>query len=99
MDNLFFLVLCMGIVTYIPRLLPMVFLKDISLPPFINRFLKFIPYAALGSLIFPGFLTSTGSYGSAIVGGLIAIGLSYNNVNLMLVVLGAIAGAYFGGLF
>lgn len=92
--SLLLLVIGMGLVTYIPRMLPMVLLQDIKLSPFLNRFLQFIPYAAIGALIFPGILTSTSSTDSAVFGGLIAAMLAYFRLNLMLVVLGGITAVY-----
>ncbi|NLK73153.1 MAG: AzlD domain-containing protein, partial [Clostridiales bacterium] len=66
----FLLLVFMLLVTYIPRMLPLVLLRDIKLHPFLDRFLKFIPPAVLGALIFPGILTSTGNLASAIAGGI-----------------------------
>lgn len=91
-DNLWLVVLGMGAVTYIPRMLPLVLLNNIKLPPRVNSFLRFIPYAALSSLIFPGVLHSTGSVDSAAAGSLAAVALALLRVNIMLVVLGGIAG-------
>ncbi len=89
----------MALVTYIPRMLPMVLLRDIKLSPFLNRFLKFIPYAAIGALVFPGLLYSTGSTASALAGGLVSAILAFFRLNLMLVVLGGIAGVYLWNMF
>jgi len=93
-DHLWLVVLLMGLVTYIPRMLPQVFLKDIRLSPFLRNSLGFVPYAVLGALIFPGVLTSTGSSGSAIAGGLVATFLAYVRLNIVIVVFGGIIGAY-----
>ncbi len=92
MDSLVLLVLAMGAVTYIPRMLPMVLLQNLKLPAFLNRFLEFIPFAAIGALIFPGILSSTGDTASAVAGGAVSAMLAYLQLNLMLVVLGGIAG-------
>jgi branched-subunit amino acid transport protein len=48
----------MFLVTYIPRLLPFLFAGQLSLPPWVQKWLKFFPYAALGALIFPGILNA-----------------------------------------
>lgn len=88
------LVLTMGIVTYIPRMLPMVLLNGVKLPVRLRTFLSFIPYAALGALIFPGILSSTGSTGSAAFGFATAIVLSLAKLNVMIVVTGGIAAVY-----
>ena len=46
----------MFLVTFLPRLIPFVFARQLDLPPWIKKWLKFFPYAALGALIFPGIL-------------------------------------------
>ncbi len=49
----FFLVLGMGIVTYIPRFLPLFFFTNRPLPPWLEEGLDFLPAAILGALVFP----------------------------------------------
>lgn len=97
-EHLWILVVTMGIVTYIPRMLPMVFLRNMHLPPLLNSFLQFVPYATLGALIFPGILSSTGSVDSALVGGAAAFVLAINKLNLMVVVLGGILTVFLYGM-
>lgn len=94
--NLIYLVLAMAIVTYIPRMLPLVLLQNSCLPRYIREFMGFIPYAALGALIFPGALSSTGNGNleSASVGCIIAILMAWWEMNLIFVVVGGIAGAF-----
>lgn len=94
MISLFLLVLAMAFVTYIPRLVPLLWLRDIKLPPLLKRFLLFTPYAVLASLIFPGILQATNSLMSALAGGVVAVVLALFRANLMLVVIGSIAGVY-----
>jgi len=84
----------MALVTYLPRLAPLLFLRDIALSPFMKRFLRLIPYAVLASLIFPGILSATSTLSSALVGGMVAIGLAFCRVNLVIVVIGSVAGVY-----
>jgi branched-subunit amino acid transport protein len=48
----------MFLVTYIPRLVPFLFASQLDLPPWVRKWLRFFPYAALGALIFPGILTA-----------------------------------------
>ena len=50
------LVLGMAVVTYLPRLLPMLLLSTDKLPSFLKRFFDFVPYAVLTTLIFPEIL-------------------------------------------
>lgn len=92
------LVLGMGVVTYLPRMVPIVFLNNVRLPRFWQSFLGFTPYAALGALIFPGILFSTGDMYSAIFGGLISLMLALTRMNITLVVLGGIAAVYMWNL-
>lgn len=92
MTDLVVIVLLMSVVTYIPRLLPMAFLSRLELPSPLKAFLKHIPYAALGALIFPGILDSTGNRLSAAVGGAISVILAYFRLNVIFVVFGGIAG-------
>mgnify|MGYP006296794335 FL=1 len=99
MNNLWILVIGMAVVTYIPRMVPMVVLSEIELPPFMKRFLEFIPVAVLSSLIFPGILFSTDSMGSAISGGIISIIMAYFEINLLLVVISGILGVLGWQLF
>lgn len=94
--NLIYLVFAMALVTYVPRMLPMVLLQNVNLPIYIKQFMKLIPYAALGALIFPGVLTSTGAdhMEPAIVGCSMAVLLAWFETNLIIVVAGGIAGAW-----
>jgi len=48
----------MGIVTYIPRLIPIIFLSQRELPQWLLDWLDYIPAAILSALIFPAILTS-----------------------------------------
>lgn len=85
----------MALVTYIPRMLPMVLLQNVNLPSYVKQFMKLIPFAALGALIFPGVLNSTGAnqIEPAIVGCSMAILLAWFEMNLIIVVAGGITGA------
>lgn len=99
MEGLVYLIIGMAIVTYLPRMIPLVILQDLRLPKQLKRFFEFIPFAILGALIFPGILYSTDSIESALVGGLVAVIVAYFNINLILVVFSGIAGAYLWSYF
>lgn len=88
------LVVTMALVTYIPRMIPMVLLNGVKLPKRLRTFLGFIPYAALGALIFPGILSSTGDTASAACGFGVSILLALAKLNVMIVVAGGIAAVY-----
>ncbi|HEY9595523.1 MAG TPA: AzlD domain-containing protein [Spirochaetia bacterium] len=47
----------MCVVTFVPRVIPLLLGRDLALPRWVKRWLSFFPYAALGSLIFPGILS------------------------------------------
>jgi branched-subunit amino acid transport protein len=98
MTSLILLVIGMGLVTYIPRMLPMVFLQKVELPMRLKRFLEFVPYAVLASLIFPDILYSVENSEAAIAGAGTAIVLAAFRVNLIIVVIGGIAGVFIGDL-
>ncbi len=99
MNNTLLVVLGMAMVTYIPRMLPMVLLKNLRLQPRVKRFLSFIPFAALGALIFPEILYSTDSVPSSLVGAFFALGVALCSKNLILIVLSGIFGSFFYQLF
>ena len=94
MMSLFLLVLGLALVTYLPRLVPLLWLKELALPAYMKRFLSFIPYAVLASLIFPGVLSSTTTTTAALFGGVVATTLALLRVNLVVVVIGAVFGVY-----
>jgi branched-subunit amino acid transport protein len=56
---IYWMIFGMFVVTYVPRMLPLVLTKDLHFPPIVEKWLSFIPYAALGALIFPGVMTVT----------------------------------------
>ncbi|TYR79757.1 AzlD domain-containing protein [Priestia megaterium] len=86
------IIIGMALVTYIPRLLP-VFVGG-SMPPWVERWLKCVPYAALAALIFPGILSIDErpivGLGSAVV----CIVLAYFRVHILLIMIFAIATSF-----
>ena len=52
------LVLGMGIVTYLPRWVPLIFLSRRRLPELLRLWLDFIPAAVLSALILPALVTT-----------------------------------------
>lgn len=85
------IVIGMSLVTMIPRMIPAFIVDKLQFRPWINKWLNAIPYAALGALIFPGILTVKSEEPHiGIIGGIIAIVLSYIGLNIILVVIGAI---------
>lgn len=55
-NNIYILILGMMVVTYLPRLIPFLIMNNKKIPYKFELFLGYIPYAALGALIIPGFI-------------------------------------------
>ena len=93
----FIAVLLMALVTYIPRVLPiLVFRKEIK-NKYIKSFLRYVPYAVLGALTFPDIFSSTGNIITAICGTIVALFLAYKEKSLVVVAIGAILTVYLTG--
>ena len=81
----------MAIVTYLPRLLPAIFLDRVKFPSWFEKWLKSIPYAVLGALIFPGvLLVEKDQPLLGLAGGITAFFLALLNIHITLVMAGAI---------
>ncbi|MFP7295730.1 AzlD domain-containing protein [Neobacillus niacini] len=90
-SEILWMIIGMGIVTFIPRMLPFVLFKGKELPPFIQGVLKNVPYATLGALIFPAILLLQKDdiwYGAA--GAAAAFAAAFLGANVIIVVLGSI---------
>ena len=81
----------MALVTYLPRLLPALFLDRFQFPDWFRKWLQSIPYAALGALIFPGILLVEKDQPLlGLAGGVIAFILSLLRLHITLVMAGSI---------
>ncbi|NQS90824.1 MAG: AzlD domain-containing protein [Chloroflexi bacterium] len=90
--NILLIILGMALVTYLPRLLPALFLDRFQFPGWFQKWLKSIPYAALGALIFPGvLLVGKDQPWLGLAGGFTAFLLSILNIHITLVMAGSIA--------
>lgn len=98
-SSIILMIAAMGMVTYIPRMLPFVMLNGRELPPFLQRVLKNIPYAILGALIFPGVLYIQEDIRFGVVGAVSAFVLAYLGANIMVIIVGAIATLSLFSLF
>jgi branched-subunit amino acid transport protein len=88
----FFLILGMAVVTYIPRALPAVFIDRLKPSPKVGKFLRLIPYTAMAALIFPGVLFVDAERPEiGIVGGTAAGILAWLQCPVIICVIAAIA--------
>ena len=86
------MIIGMGLVTYIPRMVPFVLFKGKELPPFIQGVLKNVPYATLGALIFPAIIfIQKDDIWYGVLGAAAAFIAAYIGANVIVVVLGSIA--------
>lgn len=84
------IIIGMGIVTYIPRMLPFIALNGVNLPPFIQGVLKNVPYATLGALIVPGIFLINKDIWFGIIGAASAFVAAFFGANVIFVVLSSI---------
>ncbi|MEJ8776642.1 AzlD domain-containing protein [Pseudogracilibacillus sp. ICA-222130] len=90
-----FIIIGMALVTIIPRIIPVFIVNKLMFKEWINNWLRAIPYAALGALIFPGILSVIdGKPHIGILGGIVAVILAYVGLNVVIVVVGAIATVF-----
>ncbi|ELK47630.1 AzlD domain-containing protein [Halobacillus sp. ACCC02827] len=85
------MIIGMAVVTAIPRIAPVWIAGFVSFPPWVDRWLNAVPYAALGALIFPGILrVKPDAPQVGIIAGLAAVLLAWLKVPVIGVVLGAV---------
>ncbi len=87
-------VIVMAVVTYIPRVFPLVVFRRPINNIYIRSFLYYVPYAVLAALTFPSIFWSTGSVVTAVAGTLTAIMLAYFEQSLVVVAVAAILVVY-----
>ena len=83
--DLVWCVVIMALASYIPRAVPLIFCKKKITSKFLKSFLCYMPYAVLSALTFPSILYSTCDIYTAIIGTVVALGLSFFKVNMALV--------------
>ncbi len=88
------LILLMALVTYIPRALPVLLVDKAKMNRRMELFLEYIPYAALGALVFPGILNVDAEHiPLAVIAAAIAFALSIKKENMILTIF-VTTGAY-----
>lgn len=95
LSNYLPLIIGMGLVTFIPRMIPLVFLTKKELSPRIKQFLLYIPYTSLSILIIRGILTSSQELMLPTIIGITIAGLvGYFKSNLVLSVSAGILASF-----
>ena len=92
-----YIVLCIftaAAVTYLIRMIPMVFFRKKIENRWVRSFLYYVPYSVLAAMTFPAVFTSTGSYAGGIAGCIVAVVLAYCKRGLLTVAVGAALAAY-----
>ena len=81
-------------VTYLIRMIPMVFFRKKIENVWLQSFLYYMPYAVLTAMTFPAVFSSTGSTLSAAIGCCAALVLAFFERSLLIVAVGAAAAAF-----
>jgi len=84
----------MALVTYIPRMLPLVFMKRKIQNRFVKSLLEYVPYAVLAAMTIPDILYATSGIVSALIGLAAALILAYSGKGLLTVALGSTAAVF-----
>lgn len=82
-----FLIIGLSIATYLPRMLPALFMDKIRISKKMRMFLQLIPYTAMAALIFPGILNVDEHMFVGLFAGFVAIVASLKNMPIIGVVL------------
>jgi branched-subunit amino acid transport protein len=88
MDYVMLIILGCAVVTFIPRLIPALFIDRLNFSPKFEKFLNLIPYTALAALICPGVLTvDPNMWYIGLIGAVVAAGLAWKKVPLGAIVI------------
>lgn len=91
MDDGYLLVaiIVMTIVTWLPRMLPLMLVRQRIENIFVRSFLFYVPYAVLAAMTIPAIFFATSSIWSALSGLIVALVLGWYRRSLLTVALGA----------
>lgn len=82
------MILGCAVVTFIPRLIPAIFVGRINFSAKTEKFLDLIPYTALSALIIPGVLTVDSQlWYIGLIGAIVAAGLAWKKIPLGAIVI------------
>ena len=89
----FVAIIIMAGITYLIRLLPLLFIKKRIENVFLKSFLYYVPYVVLSVIAFPAILTSTGHMASGLAAALICVVLAYMRRGLISCMVGSVVTA------
>lgn len=88
MDYIMLTILGCTIVTFIPRVMPALFIDKLNFSPKFEKFLNLIPYTALAALICPGVLTVDNQlWYIGLIGAVVAAALAWKKIPLGAIVI------------
>ena len=88
MDYMAVVIIGCALVTFIPRLIPALFIDKLDFSPKVEKFLNLIPYTALAALKCPGVLTVDSQlWYIGLIGAIVAAGLAWKKVPLGAIVI------------
>lgn len=88
MDYMAIVIIGCTLVTFIPRMIPALFIDRLDFSPKVDKFLNLIPYTALAALICPGVLTVDNQlWYIGLIGAIVAAGLAWKKVPLGAIVI------------
>ncbi len=91
-------IILMAAVTYLIRVIPLLFIKKPITNRFIKSFLYYAPYVTLSVMLFPGVLYATGNTFTAVCGAAFAFICSFMSDNYALASLGSIVAVFLAQL-
>lgn len=80
----------MACITYLIRLLPLLFIRRRITNRFIRSFLHYVPYTVLSAIAFPAIILSTGSLVSGVFATVVCLLLAYRSRGLITCMVGTI---------
>ena len=92
------LIFIMALVTYLIRMIPMVFFRKKITSRYIRSLLFYMPYAVLSAMTFPYIFYSTGNFYTALAGTLVALIASATQRSLITVAILACVAVLIVGL-
>ncbi len=89
-ERILLVITIMASITYICRMLPIVFIRRKIKNKSFRSFLIYLPYGVMAAMVFPKIFFSTASIYSGILGAIVAFILAYKKRGLLVVALSSI---------